>query len=173
MREVTSCIVVALAVLASCGSNAPTLAPAPNPAPVPASPLEDVRASTDTAPEPVTPRVVLGDTPTHRQLAWVLDMLGRHQGVLNAADIDQHWAPTAAHGPIAARSILETFRQWGAGATSASVERIEVDDPTYLRAHVAVGDHRWRVVLSIDPSSMKIDFLQWDHETTTARPSAR
>ena len=67
-----------------------------------------------------------------------------------------------ASGPVAVRSLIEGFRRWGTDTTNAIVDKIEVDEPAYLRAYVTAGDKRWRVVLSLEPSSMKLDFLQWD-----------
>lgn len=161
--------VIVVIVLAGCGSKAST--PPAEPVPLPASGDEEAQPSAEARPErpaasmpptPAAPGVVLGDTPTHRALAWIIEVLGRRQGVINAAEIDQHWDSSRIRGPVAVRSLIEGFRQWGAGATSATVDKIEVDDPEYLRAYVTVGDKRWRVILSLEPSSMKLDYLRWE-----------
>lgn len=155
------------AVLAGCGTKA-TTPPLAEPMPLPASDAEEARPSVEarpaqpTPPAPPSSRVVLGDMPTHRELAWIIDVLGRRQGVINAVELEQHWDSSSMRGPVAVQSHIEGFRQWGAGATSATVDKIEVDDPTYLRAHVTVGDKRWRIILSLEPSSMKLEYLRWE-----------
>ena len=130
---------------------------------MPASSAEEVRPSAEAQPKPPAPSgVVLVDTPTQRELTWIVDVLGRRHGVINTAEIAQHWDPSKLHGPVAIQSLIEGFRRWGTDTTNAIVDKIEVDDPAYLRAYVTAGDKRWRVVLSLEPSSMKLDFLQWD-----------
>lgn len=155
------------AALAGCrsGSRPPATAGEPSPG------VEETRPSLDAAVEQPTPRIVLRDTPTHRQLFWVIDVLGRRQGVIELAEINEHWDASSVHGPVAIQQLLDGFRQWGAGATSATVDKVEVDDPTYLLAHLTVGGKSWRVILSLGTSSMKIDYMRWTPEQTAIPPA--
>jgi hypothetical protein len=130
---------------------------------------KDAPLAADAAIEPPAAHVVLEDTPIHQHMTWLLDVIGRRQGVVDITEINEHWDPRSVHGPVAIRLLLDDFREWGRGSSSAYVESIEVDDPTYLRAHVLVGDKRWRVILSLNESSMKINFLKRNPEKTTSQ----
>ena len=155
--------------LSGCMSNSRPLAKAASPEARSVAVWEAAPPPADAAVEPSPVRVVLRDTPLHQHMAWLLDVVGRRQGAADLAEINEHWDPAAVRGPVAMRLLLDQLRTWGTGPSSAYVENIEVDDPTYLRAHVVVGDTRWRVILSLETSSMKLDFLQRNRENATPR----
>jgi len=133
------------------------------------TPAGDATSAAVPAPQPPSARPALDDTPLHRHLQWLLDVVGRRRGIVDTAEIDEHWDAGSAHGPVTIKLLLDELRGWGTTSSSAYVDDIEVDDPTFLRAHCIVGDRRWLVTLSLEPSSMKIDFLQKKPATRPSR----
>jgi hypothetical protein len=147
---------VAALLLVGCHASARPSPPiAPQPAgPEPAAPV----AAPISAPQPVA-LAYAADTPTHRELAWIVDLLGTRKGVADRDELAQHWDRSML-GVMPLRQITEGLGEWGAKTESLVVERIEIDDPTYLVAHVATPSYRWRLTLSLDPSSAKLVLLK-------------
>ena len=159
MSFASLCLVTLSIALGACGAASRSPSPSSSP---PARQVPVAETAPVAGDEPGGSHVVLDDTPTQRQLAWVIDVLAQHGGVIDEPEIDEHWA--SMNKPMRIRTLLDGFRRWNGGATSAFVDKIEVNDPAYLRAHVTVGGKRYRVVLTLDETSKKIDFIQWDDE---------
>jgi hypothetical protein len=126
------------------------------PAPAPIAPIapEPVAPAPARAPQPVA-LAYTTDAPTHRELAWIVELLGARKGIADRDELAQHWDKSML-GAMPLRQVVDGLSEWGAKTASLVVERIEIDDPTYLVAHVATPSYRWRVILSIDPSSTKL-----------------
>lgn len=149
MRSLAALLSVALFSTA-CGAS-PTAKPAPPPVaatPPPAAPPPTPAAP----PKPTFPGAPV--TPAGEQLAWVLDVIVNRHGALDAAEIEAHFHRTflAAVPPAAVASV---FAQIAAGAPGATISRVEGDGQK-LVAHVALGDTKLRILLSIDPQSAQI-----------------
>ncbi len=140
-----------LLVLACCRSSAPSPATAP-------LPLEPAPAAAEPAPpEPTRPGVTLSSTPIHQQLAWFVDVLGTRNGVVQPDELAQHCEKKLL-GPVSGMS--DSLRGWA--TPNLVVEKLEVDDPTYVRAILVAGDKRHGVIMTIDATSSKIDYLRYE-----------
>jgi hypothetical protein len=143
MNELMHRVAMILFVLVlGCRANAPS----PQSVPTTQAAPPDAPSAVDAAPPPVG-LVITPDTPTHRQLGWLVEVLGQRKGVITASELAAHQDRVP---PGSSDAMLAFYAGWGAETEGAVVEAIEVDDPTYIRAIVVAGDRRWRVVLTVD-----------------------
>ena len=148
---------LALLVIAGCGASPPAVKPAT------AIPAPTADAAVSDAPVALQPATVLSDTPAHRELHWLIEVIGHRHGRIDAAEVGEHWGAAMAR-PMPAKQTIDEFQRWGEGLPEGVIETIEVDDPTYIVAHVVFGAKRWRVVVSLDPNTMKINLVRNDPE---------
>lgn len=141
-----------LVLASSCKATQP-----PPAEPAPLTTVMTVQGDADEPSEEPSPDIVLSTTSMHRELAWFVELLGKRKGVVEPAELEQHYD---RFKPALTPSVQKFLREWGAKADGAIVESLEVDDPSYVRAILATGSKRWRLILEISESSNKIVFVQ-------------
>ena len=120
----------------------------------PAPPAEAPKAD---APKGV---VLSTERPTQRQLAWLIELIGKRRGVADEAELKDHFGPKMLK-PALLPTTIEWLAKWGAEGQNAYVDSIDVDQDDYLRAFVVAGPKRWKVILNFDESSSKIEYVQF------------
>lgn len=98
----------------------------------------------------------LAASPTHHVLEWLVDVITRRKGDVSREELAEY-CDQRFLSPVA--GTAEGFRTWASAADGAVLESLEVDDPTYLRGYLATRDHRWKIILEIDPSTSKLTYL--------------
>lgn len=63
-------------------------------------------------------------------------------------------------GPVA--GTTDAFHKWARDADGAVLLSLEADDPTYIRAYIETSEHRWRLILEIDPTTSKLAYLRFE-----------
>ena len=145
-----------LLVVACGGSPTPPVS-APHPEAIEA---EDPPAPPAPKPEPPKGVVLSTDRPTQRQLAWLIELIGKRRGVVDEAELKDHFGPKMLK-PALLPTTIEWLAKWGAEGQNAYVDSIDVDQDDYLRAFVVAGPKRWKVILNFDESSSKIEYVQF------------
>lgn len=148
---------LALLVLACCKSSAP--GPATKPAPQ--ARVATAEPTATSTPDIGAPGVTLSSTPIHQQLLWLVDVLGKRNGVVERDELEQHCEKKLL-GPVGGMS--QSVRGWATDAAGLSVEKLEVDDPTYVRAILVARDKRHLLIMTIDETSSKIDYVRYEDQ---------
>lgn len=148
---------LAALVLTCCKSSAPS--PATKPGPHEPAATGGPRATASTTPDTSAPAATLSSTPIHLQLAWFVEVLGKRNGVVERDELEQHCEKKLL-GPVAGMS--ESLRAWSKDAAGLAVEKLEVDDSTYLRAILVAGDRRRTLTMTIDETTLKIDYIRYE-----------
>jgi beta-lactamase class A len=157
----------------SCGSNQPAVAPSPSltrPSPSPAA-----AAHVADAPAPVAPTrptfTNVPATPVGDQLAWVLDLIVRRHGKVEAAELEAHFHESFIKAvPIAQqfKVLDELARQ----LAKVAIDKTEGGDER-LVAHASVGDAKLRIIVALDHATGKIAGLLFQPDTDAmVKPSS-
>ena len=151
----------ALLIVMAC-SHARAPAPvAPAAEAVPVSAPVPVASAPEAAPA-CTPDAKLGAlsaSPGHQVLAWFVDVIAHRKGDAPRAELAEH-LDAKMLGP--ASTITQSLHRWATDASCAVLDKIEVDDPTYLRAFIATADKRWMIILQIDPAASKMTYVRYE-----------
>ena len=92
-------------------------------------------------------------------LAWFVDAVTQRHGEVPPDELALH-ADKKMLGPVS--GLDKDLPKYGAAAHCGWLDRIEVDDPTYVRAYVATVDKRWLLIMQIDVATSKMTYLRFD-----------
>jgi hypothetical protein len=161
-----------LVVVAGCGDKAP---PPGRPTPGSGSAVAAGSGSAATAPEvpPVPLPAGFPDTVAGHQLAWVIDVIVGRKGVVDAAEVEQHFDATFLAQVPAAQTVA-VFGQLAAQAGSLTVKDVTpVGGGAGLVAIAEVDGVRLKITLAVDAKTEKIAGLLFaPDEDTSARPAS-
>jgi len=144
-------MLVLAGLLAACGGAAAPSPPkpvaaTPTPAPAPAPP-----------PAPAAAKYPVPDTPTGKQLAWVLEVVLERHGKVERPELEAHFHRSFLE-QMAPEKLTQIFAQMGAQLIGLKITRLE-SEGSLLIAHTVVGDAKLRIVTSVDAATGQISGL--------------
>lgn len=163
--------VAVLAVLAcACGDKTPPPEHPTPPAPADAAPAADAAPVAQKPPDVPLPDG-FPDTAAGHQLAWVMDVIQHRKGVVDAAEVEQHFDESFL-AQVPAAQTAQVFGQLAAQAGSMTIESVaQGRDATELRAKAEAGGMKLAITLAVDPTGGKIDGLLFaPADDDSARP---